>query len=107
MSHGGAEVRNSRETDDGEPLRRTPHRSGVVSIFPPSKLRRKSYIPLLTLCCSAVACCFVIFNAIMADRQKTRFKWIMIDMVLIFIGLTINRESDCLSTLVSATRPGD
>lgn len=47
---------------------------------------------LLTVPMYAVACVFVVITSIMADRQKTRFRYMMLDLILCFFGLIINRE---------------
>ncbi|GAA5988437.1 hypothetical protein JCM10908_003565 [Rhodotorula pacifica] len=47
-------------------------------------------VQLLTVPMYAVACIFVVVTSIMADRQKTRFRWMMLDLILCFIGLIIN-----------------
>ena len=39
----------------------------------------------------AVACIFVVVTSILADRQKTRFRYMMLDLILCFFGLIINR----------------
>lgn len=38
----------------------------------------------------AVACVFVVVTSILADRQKTRYRWMMIDLLLCTVGLIIN-----------------
>lgn len=45
---------------------------------------------LLTVPVYAVACVFVVITSIMADRQKTRFRYMMLDLILCFFGLIIN-----------------
>lgn len=47
---------------------------------------------LLTVPMYAVACIFVVVTSILADRQKTRFRYMMLDLILCFFGLIINRE---------------
>ncbi|GAA5882153.1 hypothetical protein JCM3774_002944 [Rhodotorula dairenensis] len=47
-------------------------------------------VQLLTVPMYAVACVFVVVTSILADRQKTRFRWMMLDLILCFFGLIIN-----------------
>ncbi|BGP57171.1 hypothetical protein JCM8202v2_004811 [Rhodotorula sphaerocarpa] len=47
-------------------------------------------VQLMTVPYYAVACVFVVVTSILADRQKTRYRWMMIDLLLCTVGLIIN-----------------
>ncbi|GAA5821794.1 hypothetical protein JCM10212_005332 [Sporobolomyces blumeae] len=66
-----------------------------ISLFMPTLIRAfgrftTPQIQLLTIPVYAVACSFVMVTAILADRKRTRYIFVMLDLALCAIGLIIN-----------------
>ncbi|TKA51422.1 hypothetical protein B0A53_05335 [Rhodotorula sp. CCFEE 5036] len=59
----------------------------AISLISPTLI---TAFELLTVPMYAVACIFVVVTSILADRQKTRFRYMMLDLILCFFGLIIN-----------------
>ncbi|KWU42671.1 MFS general substrate transporter [Rhodotorula sp. JG-1b] len=67
----------------------------AISLISPTLIQAfgrytRPQVQLLTVPMYAVACIFVVVTSILADRQKTRFRYMMLDLILCFFGLIIN-----------------